>query len=264
MPDGASVIFGRITPMSDCLNGWDEIASYLGESRRTAQRAEKKRGLPIHRPPDAGRRAPVHAFKSEIDKWQPATGSSALRGDPQLAEQILREVAALSRAKSLYRKNFRVRFTLQRYGPRIRARVETEYELINESDERQPYSQEVTIDDCERGFLESMSETSDGKTISFLKRPEITERHRGYVSYKSPRLLIDPATTGREYRGKAIWIIERSDNDFWYLHVGIPTFGVRVETIAPPDFDITPSFSAMNLLTIGQHIDIVWKRRARP
>jgi hypothetical protein len=186
-----------------------------------------------------------------------------LGGDPQLAEQILREVAALSRAKSLYRKNFRIRFTLQRSGSGVRARVETEYELINESDERQPYSQEVTIDDCELGFLESMSVASDGKPISFLRRPEITERHRGYVSYKGPRLLIDPAATGREYRGKAIWIIERSDNSFWYLHVGIPTFGVSVETVAPPDFDITPSFSAMNLLTVGQHIDIVWKRRAR-
>ena len=249
--------------MSDCLYGWDEIASYLHESRRSAQRDEKLHGLPIHRRPAAGRRAPVHAFKSEIDKWGHASGSSGMEGDPQLAEQILREVAALSRAKSLYRKNLRVRFTLERSGPGVRARVETEYEIRNESDERQPYSQEVTIDDCECGFLELMSVAADGKPISSLRRPEITERHRGYVSYKGPRLLIDPAATGKGYRGEATWVIERRDNDFWYLHVGIPTFGVSVETVAPPDFDITPSFSSMNLLTIGQHIDIVWKRRAR-
>ena len=55
--------------MDDKLDGWKEIAAYLGKSPKTAQRWEETRGLPVHRPPgESG--ASVYAFREEIDAWQ--------------------------------------------------------------------------------------------------------------------------------------------------------------------------------------------------
>jgi hypothetical protein len=46
------------------LEGWKEIAKYLGRAKRTVQRMERK-GLPLHRHPALG----VTAYVSEIDAW---------------------------------------------------------------------------------------------------------------------------------------------------------------------------------------------------
>jgi hypothetical protein len=46
------------------LEGWKEIAKYLGRAKRTVQRMERK-GLPVHRHPALG----VTAYVSEIDAW---------------------------------------------------------------------------------------------------------------------------------------------------------------------------------------------------
>jgi hypothetical protein len=163
----------------------------------------------------------------------------------------------------LYRKNFALRFTLQRAGVGVLGKVETEYELVNGSVAKQPYVQEITIDDCERGYVELMSVSVDGKPISFLKSPDVTRQFLGFASYQGPKLLIEPSATGKIYIGKATWTISRREIDYWYLHVGIPTFGVTVETHAPSDFDITPPLSTTDLLIIGEHIDIAWKWRGR-
>jgi hypothetical protein len=50
------------------LNGWKEIAAYLGRGTRTAQRWEIDLGLPIRRPRGRERSA-VFAIPSEIDEW---------------------------------------------------------------------------------------------------------------------------------------------------------------------------------------------------
>ena len=51
------------------LNSWKEIALYLGRDVRTAQRWEKKEGLPVHRHlhEDA---STVYAYAAEIDEWR--------------------------------------------------------------------------------------------------------------------------------------------------------------------------------------------------
>ncbi len=52
----------------DILNGWKEIANYVGRDIRTVERWEKQRGLPIRRVPGAGR-ATVYAVVTELDEW---------------------------------------------------------------------------------------------------------------------------------------------------------------------------------------------------
>jgi tetratricopeptide (TPR) repeat protein len=52
----------------DILNGWKEIAAYVARDRRTVERWEKLRGLPVRRMPGAGR-ATVYALISELDEW---------------------------------------------------------------------------------------------------------------------------------------------------------------------------------------------------
>ena len=52
----------------EVLNGWKEIADYLGKGLRTVQRYERQLNLPIHRP--AGKSpASVLAKKCELDAW---------------------------------------------------------------------------------------------------------------------------------------------------------------------------------------------------
>lgn len=56
----------------DVLNGWKEIAGYLGRDPRTVERWEKQRGLPVRRLPGTGR-ATVYALISELDAWLAST-----------------------------------------------------------------------------------------------------------------------------------------------------------------------------------------------
>jgi tetratricopeptide (TPR) repeat protein len=55
--------------VSDRLDSWKEIASYLRREVRTVQLWEKKEGLPVHRHFHQ-QLGSVYAFRSEIDKWR--------------------------------------------------------------------------------------------------------------------------------------------------------------------------------------------------
>jgi len=62
------------------LNGWKEIAAYLGRSVRTVQRWEKDFGLPVRRF-GVSRPESVFAFPREIDAWlETAQGVNARSG----------------------------------------------------------------------------------------------------------------------------------------------------------------------------------------
>jgi len=65
MKTGARLVLG---PDTDRLDSWKEIAVYLGREVRTAQRWEKREGLPIHRHIHE-KASSVCAFKHEIDAW---------------------------------------------------------------------------------------------------------------------------------------------------------------------------------------------------
>ena len=54
--------------MPDRLDSWKEISSYLGRDRRTLERWERDRGMPVHRIP-GGERPRVYALKPELDRW---------------------------------------------------------------------------------------------------------------------------------------------------------------------------------------------------
>ncbi|HSP89286.1 MAG TPA: helix-turn-helix domain-containing protein [Vicinamibacterales bacterium] len=54
---------------SDILDGWKNIAEYLGKSVRTAQRWRQEFGMPVHRL--GGREGEnVYAFRTELDSWR--------------------------------------------------------------------------------------------------------------------------------------------------------------------------------------------------
>src|SRR5438477_2059023 len=55
-------------PISQRLDSWKEIASYIKRDVRTVQRWEKQEGLPVHRlQHDA--QGTVFAYRSEIEAW---------------------------------------------------------------------------------------------------------------------------------------------------------------------------------------------------
>ena len=55
-------------PISQRLDSWKEIASYLRRDVRTVQRWEKQEGLPVHRL-QHDTQGTVFAYKAEIDAW---------------------------------------------------------------------------------------------------------------------------------------------------------------------------------------------------
>ena len=79
----------------DVLNGWKEIATYLGRDPRTVERWEKQRSLPVRRLPGSGR-ATVYALVHELDQWMasspvrdpaPSTGSTGTAGEEEAPER---------------------------------------------------------------------------------------------------------------------------------------------------------------------------------
>src|SRR5262245_27161728 len=72
------------------LNTWQDVASYLGVSVRTAQTWEKTLGLPIRRMP--GRRGRIVADPAVLDRWKFQAAVPAAK---------LPEVASRSKARLL-------------------------------------------------------------------------------------------------------------------------------------------------------------------
>lgn len=241
--------------------GLGEIAAYFRKSPRTIERWNRDRGLPLHRLSDKSR-SRVFALISELREWSEESGERTAAAHDDIADRIVARVSDLSQAKNLYRKDFCIRFVLEKSGLGVKATIETTYRIVNGSNKYQPYTQEVTIDDCESGYVELMSVSVNGKQVTLLQRPSPTKHHPGYSSYKARTILIDPSSSGKRWTGVAKWVVYRRDSDFWYLHCGIATLGIKLETFAPNDFEITAPFTSPELLTIGQHIDVTWKRRA--
>ena len=81
------------------LNGWKEIASYLGKGVRTAQRYERKFALPVRRPSGRSEGA-VMATPAEIDAWL-STGTrpqmlTAVAPFGSECEELMRNVARMT------------------------------------------------------------------------------------------------------------------------------------------------------------------------
>jgi len=67
----------------DRLDSWKQIAVYLDREVRSAQRWEKREGLPVHRHPHL-KGCTVYAFKSEIDGWLRGRAQTLRRAHPVL------------------------------------------------------------------------------------------------------------------------------------------------------------------------------------
>jgi Tol biopolymer transport system component len=76
-PDGEQAI-------TDRLDSWKEIASFLGRGVRTVQRWEREEGLPVHRLEHA-RRGSVFAYREELTLWWESR-KTTLAGAPSVAE----------------------------------------------------------------------------------------------------------------------------------------------------------------------------------
>ena len=148
--------------MEDILWGWGEIAKYLGLHPRTAQRYEETRGLPVQRRPGGGPKAPVFARKSELDHWLSSHQTDAdipegrtqgpgrdSKQSVELAVSLLDRIRGIGRGTKLYRRYYVLHFALRRAGERVQANVECRFELCNATDQKQPYTQEVTVDDSD-------------------------------------------------------------------------------------------------------------------
>jgi Tol biopolymer transport system component len=62
-------------PSDDRLDSWKEIAAYLRRDVTTAQRWEKREGMPVHRHLHQ-KMGSVYAFKSDLDAWARSRGAA--------------------------------------------------------------------------------------------------------------------------------------------------------------------------------------------
>jgi len=74
------------------LDGWKDIATYLGKAERTVKRWEADRGLPIHRVPGGGR-ASVYAYRVELDEWLKSSNASESEDSKASAPQVSAGIA---------------------------------------------------------------------------------------------------------------------------------------------------------------------------
>lgn len=255
----------------DVIRGWGEIAKYLGVEIRTAQRYERKRDLPVLRAHNAGPKAPVFALRSALDRWRIGSDMSEnppslgfhLSGAADIALPVLKRIVSMEEMTKLYRRDYFLRFNLKPLRTGIIARVEYRYELCNASEERQPFVQEVTVDDSDHGYVEMMSLSLGAQIIYILRRPPVSQLYVGWAAYRGRQQWINPRGHAK-YVCRASWIIQRPVNDIWYNHMILPTIGTTIETHAPATFEMTGSLFDFGLAMKGEHRDIAWRRRTAP
>jgi hypothetical protein len=140
---GPVLQFGGISspihkPTIGLLSCWKDISAYLNKGVRTVQRWEQTLGLPVHRI-GSGNRAPVFAFKHEIDTWLQnnavlseisCTGPVRQTRDPlnshqqwliQLAQELCRGALQLEQELSADRVEPNVNITLLRIQKLVNA-----------------------------------------------------------------------------------------------------------------------------------------------
>lgn len=83
--------------MGTRLDGWKEIAAYLGRAERTVKRWEADRSLPTNRVPGKGKRS-VYAFTAELDEWFKSSVNQAPEEETEeeAASEASPNVAALA------------------------------------------------------------------------------------------------------------------------------------------------------------------------
>jgi hypothetical protein len=134
------------------LNGWKEIANYLGKGVRTVQRYERDLGLPIRRP--AGKfNGSVVATKSELDAW---IAASPLRAVFRL-QRPHDTVAALNEFRVHLQEARRLRLE----SSELRASLHEALELLKRTIQ-------ITIPAKSRGELQERDSTLDATEHRFL------------------------------------------------------------------------------------------------
>jgi hypothetical protein len=181
---------------------------------------------------------------------------------PDLPIEIRDRILKIARDTKLYRRNYVLKATISEYGTtRVRVDFQYEFELYNAAREQQEYTQELTIDDVEDGYVKKMSVSVQGGPVSYELEIPTPVKLAGYSSYRGPRLMIEPITSAISYRCRAEWVVFRSPNDIWYNHAILPTIGLSFETHAGSSFDATHSYTDNGLWMTSEHRDIVWTRR---
>jgi hypothetical protein len=254
--------------LSDKVWGWDEIGAYVGKSGRTAMRYAHKRRLLVHKMPGGGPKAPVYAFKHELDLWlsggqhgiaRRAQGHTETHTD-EIAAPVLKRILRIGQETKLYRRNYVLHFDLRPALRGVEVKLDYSYELCNSAETVETFTQEVTVDDSDHGFVEKMSFLANGKSVYVLKKPAPTRKFIGYVSYQGPQRKIQPAWSRMVYLCRASMVIHRSNDDIWYNHMIMPTVGVKIETKATAGFEITKSFSIPGLVMKAEHLDVAWRK----
>jgi hypothetical protein len=261
--------------LKEVLLGWGEIAQYIGRSISTAQRYERTLGLPVRRR-EKGPKAPVYAREADLRAWMLGPGSEHVKSDlleahgqhpnlfsssdQALKAHVIDRIHALTNL-TLYRRNYHMHFDLKPSNRGVRVNIAIEFELLNASNMNQPYVQLITLDDSDHGHVKEMAVLKNSVFIYALKDVPAAERELGYSVYRGNKLMIEPENSGVSYVCRSLWVINRGEYDLWYDHMALPTVGVSVDTHAPPEYEITPSFSTSNLISTAEHLDIAWKRR---
>ena len=261
----------------------DDFSHRAGVSEATVTRAERGEKISetsanaiagaLDRQPEElfTHEATVALPQTELDAWRRGSGREHVEGsprsnlplstDPVLHAQMHQRFLALAMDERLCRHNYQMDFDLHPTKRGVRINISLEFELVNTTKENQPYSQEFTIDHHEHGQAKGMSAFKNGKVIYKLENLRPADSTEGYAIYRGEELMIEPQKTGVRYVFRSSWVINRKKHDLWSEAVALPTVGVTVDTHAPPEYEITRSFSISDIMLRDEHFNIAWKPR---
>ncbi len=95
----------RLIDSQDRLDGWKDIAAYLGRNERTVRRWEEREGLPVHRHAH-DKRSSVYAYRLELERWRSSRAPESEEGkEPSVEaatpgnESLQQSIASTSTSK---------------------------------------------------------------------------------------------------------------------------------------------------------------------
>jgi hypothetical protein len=156
-------------------------------------------------------------------------------------------------------------------GDSMRLECETDFEVVNPTNEIQRYSHAIQFEQVENPTVHSMNLVSVQENYSVAPALAGKADDPVVLEAKGREVKIMPASQGITYRFGAKCSMIYPKEFFYALHVGHPTIGITVEVVPPTGFDVTASPTPTctknlwiyeKLFMPGEHVDIRWQQKS--
>jgi hypothetical protein len=185
--------------------------------------------------------------------------------EPEIRER-LRDIAFDTK---LCRRNYHVRCSLEPdEGGLIKLNVETEFDVVNYSNESLSYAPQLQFEKCERPEVCEVSFV--GEESYKIEWPALHATEERVLETKIKPSVIKPNKSGQKYKVFAKYNVRMPGEFFYVFNFGGPTIDVSIHLESPNnlEFQASPGTSQVGghyqyerLFMPGEHITIKWWRK---